>query len=96
MINSLYQLTRKGWLQALSFILSVAMFAMILLYSNTFALYFGGKIPYLVAGVFYGMLILFVHGFGFEIKSTRWQVVFMPLLGYIIILPSLIALVVLH
>lgn len=93
MINSLYQLTRKGWLQALSFILSIAIFAMILLYPNTFAVYFGGKIPYLVITVFYGMLILFVHGFGFQIKSTPWQAVFLPLLGYMIIIPALIALV---
>ncbi|VTU08163.1 Cyd operon protein YbgE [Actinobacillus indolicus] len=93
MINSLYQLTRKGWLQALSFLLSIAMFGMILLYSTTFAMHFGGKIPYLVIIVFYGMLVLFIHGFGFQINSTLWQMVFLPLLGYIIIIPALIALV---
>ncbi|AUI65337.1 MULTISPECIES: cyd operon YbgE family protein [Glaesserella] len=92
MINSLYQLTRKGWLKALSFILSIAMVAMILLNANTFALYFGGEIPFLVLLVFYGMLILFVHGFGFELNASLWQIIFLPLLGYAIIIPSLVIL----
>lgn len=90
MIDSLYNLTRKGWLQALSFLLASAMFAMILLNSATFAQHFGGKIPYLAVSAFYGMAILWIHGIGFEIKSPIFKLIFLPLLGYLIIIPSLL------
>ncbi|MCK3654412.1 cytochrome bd biosynthesis protein [Pasteurellaceae bacterium Macca] len=92
MIDSLYQITKKGWLTALSFILAVVMFGAILLHSNSFALHFGGKIPYLAVLVFYGMAILFIHGVGFEIRSTVWKGIFLPLIGYIIVLPPLVLL----
>lgn len=90
MINSLYRLTGKGWLKALSFILATALFALILFKSAVFARYFGGHVPYLVLLTFYGMAILWIHGIGFEIKSRLWQGIFLPLIGYIIVLPSLI------
>ena len=48
MIHLLYNLTLKGLLKALSFLLASGLFAMILLKSTTFGLYFGGKIPYFV------------------------------------------------
>lgn len=89
MINALYNLTAKGLLKALSFILATALVAMILLNSTAFATYFGGRIPYLVILVFYGMAILWIHGIGFEIKSTLWKVIFLPLIGYCIVIPSL-------
>lgn len=92
MINSLYSLTRKGWLQALSFILALGMFIAILMYSNVFAYHFGGRIPYLALLVFYGMAILMIHAIGFDIKKTVWQCIFMPILGYLIILSALIVL----
>lgn len=93
MIHSLYELTRKGWLKALSFILATAMFAAILLKSSVFAHTFGGEIPYLVFLVLYAMAILWIHGIGFEIKAVFWQVVFLPLTGYLIVIPSLIFLI---
>ncbi|WP_294087954.1 cyd operon protein YbgE [uncultured Actinobacillus sp.] len=93
MINSLYSLTRKGWLQALSFILALGMFIAILMYSNVFAHHFGGKIPYLALLVFYGMAILMIHAVGFDIKSLLWKCIFMPFLGYVIIISALIMLV---
>ncbi|WP_150540050.1 cyd operon protein YbgE [Actinobacillus vicugnae] len=93
MIHSLYNVTRKGWLKALSFILASAMFAMILMKSVLFAQYFGGHFPYLAILAFYGMAILWVHGIGFEINSAIWRLVFLPITGYAIVISSLIYLI---
>lgn len=89
MIDSLYNLTRKGWLKALSFILAGAMFAAILLKSSLFAHHFGEVSPLLVLVTFYAMAILWIHGSGFEINKPLWKGIFLPLLGYIILIPSL-------
>ncbi|VEI46478.1 cyd operon protein YbgE [Actinobacillus equuli subsp. equuli] len=89
MIHSLYNLTRKGWLKALSFILAGVLFAMILLNANLFAQHFGGHIPYLAILAFYGMAILWIHGIGFEIQSAIWRLVFLPITGYLIVISSL-------
>lgn len=89
MINTLYNLTAKGLLKALSFILATALFATILLNSTAFAIHFGGHIPYLAVFAFYGMAILWIHGIGFEIRSTIWKAIFLPLIGYLIVIPSL-------
>lgn len=89
MIHTLYELTRKGWLKALSFILSTAMFATILLKSSLFAQHFGGSTPYLAILVFYAMAILWIHGIGFEIRSAVWKAIFLPLLGYLLLIPSI-------
>lgn len=89
MINTLYNLTAKGLLKALSFILATALFATILLNSTAFAAQFGGKVPYLAILAFYGMAILWIHGIGFEIRSTIWKAIFLPLIGYLIVIPSL-------
>lgn len=93
MIDSLYQITKKGWLKALSFILASAMFALILMKSSTFAYYFGGGVPYLALVVFYAMATLWIHGIGFEIKSPLFQLIFLPLIGYSILLPSFLYIV---
>ncbi|OOH91034.1 cyd operon protein YbgE [Pasteurellaceae bacterium 15-036681] len=92
MINSLYELTKKGWLTALSFIFASGMFGLIIFKSTLFAQYFGGKIPYLALLVLYAMAILWIHGVGFEIRKTVWKVVFMPLVGYLILIPSILIL----
>lgn len=96
MLNSLYQFTRKGWLKALSFILAGAMFIAILGNSSAFAQLFGGHIPYLAIVVFYGMAILWIHGIGFEIRSAVWKLIFLPILGYAIVVPALIYLFIPH
>ncbi|HDL5503154.1 TPA: cyd operon protein YbgE, partial [Mannheimia haemolytica] len=83
MIHKLYNLTAKGLLKALSFILAAVLFATIWVNSTAFALSFGGKTPYLAMLVFYGMAILWVHGIGFEIRAAIWKVIFLPLLGYL-------------
>lgn len=89
MIDSLYNVTRKGWLKALSFILAAALFVVVLLKSSLFAQQFGGQVPYLAVLVFYGMSILWIHGVGLEIKLPLWQAIFLPLIGYLIIIPTL-------
>lgn len=88
MIDFLYSMTRKGWLKALSFTLATVMFVLILLNSIIFARYFGGSIPYLAILVFYGMAILWIHGIGFEIRTLLFRMIFMPIVGYLIIIPS--------
>lgn len=89
MIDSLYNVTRKGWLTALSFILASAMFVMILLKSSLFAEHFGGAFPLFVLLTFYAMVILWIHGSGFVIKSSLWKACFLPIVGYLILLPAL-------
>ncbi|MDG6881959.1 cyd operon protein YbgE [Phocoenobacter uteri] len=89
MVDKLYNLTAKGFLKALSFILASLMFGLILFNSMTFAQHFGGRIPYLAFLTFYGMAILWVHGVGFEIKSSFWKIIFLPLTGYFIVLSSI-------
>ncbi|HHW7567313.1 TPA: cyd operon protein YbgE [Mannheimia haemolytica] len=89
MIHKLYNLTAKGLLKALSFILATVLFATIWVNSTAFALSFGGKTPYLAMLVFYGMAILWVHGIGFEIRAAIWKVIFLPLLGYLIVISAL-------
>lgn len=89
MINLLYRLTSKGLLKALSFLLATALFVIILLNSTAFAQHFGGQIPYRAIIAFYGMGILWIHGIGFEIKSQIWQLIFLPLIGYLIVLVSI-------
>ena len=85
MIDSLYNLTRKGWLKALSFILATAMFIIILMNAALFTRYFGGNSFYRAIAVFYGMSILWIHGIGFEIRSKLWRSIFLPLVGYIVV-----------
>lgn len=92
MIHSLYEVTRKGGFKALSFILATAFFVLILMNATGFAHYFGGKFPYLALLAFYGMAILWIHGIGFEIKSLIWKTIFLPMLGYIIVIFSIAAL----
>lgn len=93
MIDSLYNVTRKGWLKALSFILSSAMFVAILLKSSLFAEHFGGAFPLPVLLTFYAMVILWIHGAGFEIQTRLWKGIFLPLLGYSLLIPSFIYLI---
>lgn len=90
MISTLYNLTAKGLLKALSFILASALFVMFITNSTAFALHFGGKVPYLALLAFYGMAILWIHGIGFEIKSPVWRAIFLPLMGYIIVITAII------
>ncbi|WP_427834379.1 cyd operon protein YbgE [Actinobacillus pleuropneumoniae] len=93
MIHSLYDITRKGWLKALSFILACVMFVMIMMNSNLFAQHFGGHEVYRAIITFYGMTILWIHGIGFEIRHSFWKTVFLPLVGYLIVFSSLVYLI---
>lgn len=90
MIDSLYNVTRKGWLKALSFILACAMFVMILLKSSLFAQHFGEVSPLLVILTFYAMAVLWIHGSGFEIKLALWKGIFLPIIGYLILIPAFV------
>ena len=92
MINTLYNLTAKGLLKALSFILATALFVIIWINPAAFAITFGGKVPYLAIMVFYAMAILWIHGIGFEIRTTIWKAIFLPITGYLIVIPSLLIL----
>lgn len=92
MIDFLYNLTRKGWLKALSFILAIALFVLVLKTSARFSELFGSNALYVALAIFYAMSILFIHGFGFEIRSKVWKTLFLPLSAYLIALASFILL----
>ncbi len=94
MVDKLYNLTSKGFLKALSFILASLLFGLILFNSVVFSQQFGGRIPYLAILVFYGMAILWIHGVGFDIKSKIWKIIFLPLTGYLIVISTIILILV--
>ncbi|MDH2924197.1 cyd operon protein YbgE [Nicoletella semolina] len=89
MITLIYNLTQKGLLKALSFLLASGLFIVIFCKSMLFASKFG--IFSLV--VFYGTVILWIHGIGFEIRLSFWRLVFLPLVGYLIVIPAFIYIV---
>ena len=70
MINSLYQLTNKGSLRTLSFILAL-----------TLTIFFFFNVNHLA--VIWGVVILWIHGIGFEIRTMIWRTIFMPWVGYV-------------
>ena len=66
MINSLYQLSNKGSLRTLSFILTALRTAH----------------PVWILAIFWGLINLWIHGIGFDIRRAIWQLVFLPFIGY--------------
>lgn len=84
MIQSLYQLTNKGSLRALSFILVVVLTASIFTHTERFALNLGGISPIYTLIIFWSVVTLWIHGFGLEIYRTVWRLLFLPLIAYVI------------
>ena len=78
MINSLYQLSNKGSLRTLSFILALFLTAAFFLNLNQFST----ALPAWILTIFWGLINLWIHGIGFEIRRAIWQLVFLPFIGY--------------
>ena len=82
MINSLYQLSNKGSLRTLSFILALFLTAAFFLNLNQFSTALRTAHPVWILAIFWGLINLWIHGIGFEIRRAIWQLVFLPFIGY--------------
>ena len=82
MINSLYQLSNKGSLRTLSFILALFLTAAFFLNLNQFSTALRTAHPAWILTIFWGLINLWIHGIGFEIRRAIWQLVFLPFIGY--------------
>lgn len=82
MINSLYQLSNKGSLRTLSFILALFLTAAFFLNLNQFSTALRTAHPAWILAIFWGLINLWIHGIGFEIRRAIWQLVFLPFIGY--------------
>ncbi|EHK89500.1 cyd operon protein YbgE [Aggregatibacter actinomycetemcomitans] len=83
MINSLYQSLNKGSFRTLSFILALILTIFFFFNVNQFATQLRAVEFYYVLGLIWGMVILWIHGIGFEIRLNLWRAIFMPWIGYI-------------
>ncbi|MFC0322940.1 cyd operon YbgE family protein [Gallibacterium melopsittaci] len=84
MIQSLYQLTNKGSLRALSFILAIILTISIFTHTEFFALNLGGISPIYTLIIFWSVATLWIHGFGLELYRTIWKLLFLPLIAYFV------------
>lgn len=89
MIQSLYQLTNKGSLRALSFVLALVLTASIFTHKEIFALNLGGISPIYTLIIFWSVVTLWIHGFGLEIYRTIWKLLFMPMIAYVVAIVAL-------
>ena len=89
MIQSLYQLTNKGSFRALSFILAIILTVSIFKHTERFALDMGGISPIYTLIIFWGVVTLWIHGFGLEIYKTIWKLLFLPIIAYVIAIGGL-------
>ena len=90
MINSLYQLVNKGSLRTLSFILALMLTAFFFFNINQFSTQLRAVEFYYVFILIWSVGILWIHGFGFEIRATLWRLIFMPWIGYLAAIISLL------
>ena len=89
MINLLYQLVNKGSWRALSFVLAIALTLFFFFNINQFVTELRVAPVYWVLLILWSVVILWIHGIGFEIRNIIWKIVFFPPLGYIIALIAL-------
>ena len=90
MINSLYQLVNKGSLRTLSFILALILTAFFFFNINQFSTQLRAVEFYYVFILIWSVGILWIHGLGFEIRPTLWRLIFMPWIGYLAAIISLL------
>ena len=82
MINSLYQLSNKGSLRTLSFILALFLTAAFFLNLSQFLTALRTAPSVWILAIFLGFINFLIHGIGFEIRRAIWQLVFLPFIGY--------------
>ncbi|HHE3626714.1 TPA: cyd operon protein YbgE [Pasteurella multocida] len=83
MINSLYQIFNKGSLRTLSFIFAILITLFFFFNINDFSTNLRSAPAPLILLMIWGTGILWIHGIGFEIRSTLWKGLFSPIIGYI-------------
>lgn len=83
MINLLYHSVNKGSLRTLSFILALALTFAFFLNIHQFSTALRTSHPLWILSLFWGLITLWIHGIGFDIKSVIWKGVFLPYIGYI-------------
>ena len=90
-MHSLYHLLNKGSWRALSFIF--AMLATWLFFFNIgqFATALRHVSAYWVILILWSTVVVWIHGIGFDMRSTVGKIVFCPLFAYIIISIALIS-----
>lgn len=88
MIHSLYQLINKGSFRTLSFILSLGLTSVFFFNIDNFSTLLRNDSPWWILMIFWGLITVWIHGIGFEIKSAIWKLIFLPYIAYIIILMS--------
>ena len=79
MINSLYQLSNKGSLRTLSFILALFLTAAFFLNLSQFSTALRTAHPAWILTIFWGLINLWIHGIGFDIRRAIWQLVFLAI-----------------
>lgn len=84
MINSLYQFVNKGSWRALSFILAVILTLSLLFNLNEFTTALRTAPVFGVLLILWSVVILWIQGIGFEIRSTVWRILFFPPVGYVV------------
>ncbi|MGC6248656.1 cyd operon protein YbgE [Bisgaard Taxon 45] len=90
MINSVYQIFNKGSLRTLSFILAIVLTLLFFINVNDFSTNLRTAHPIVILLIIWGTGILWIHGIGFEIRTSIWQMLFFPLLGYIAFIVAIV------
>ena len=91
MINSLYQLVNKGSWRALSFVLAFTLTLSFFFNLNQFVTELRSVPAYWVLLILWSVVILWIHGIGFDIRSMVWKILFFPFIGYIIGVSALVS-----
>lgn len=83
MINSAYQLLNKGSLRTLSLVLAIVLTICFFFNINDFSTNLRTALAIQILFILWGMVILWIHGIGLNIRATIWKIVFFPLVGYV-------------
>lgn len=91
MINTAYQYVNKGSWRALSFILAITLTSFFFFNIQGFSTDLRTQSPIWVLTLLWATVILWIHGIGFEIRTTIWKILFFPYVGYVVGLIALIS-----
>ena len=90
MISFLYHSINKGSFRTLSFLLAILLTLAFFLNIHEFSTSLRTVAPAWILFIFWGVITLWIHGIGFEIRNAFWQLVFLPYLGYFAVLIAII------
>ncbi len=83
MINSLYQLVNKGSFRTLSFLLALGLTIAFFLNIHGFSTALRTASPIVVLSIIWGIVTSWIHGIGFDIRTSLLKLILSPLIGYI-------------